>query len=481
MWRTSETVLERIANAPAHSVLRGMLRFFQILYRNPNYKGELLRCASAAPAQNQDGAAHLRAASMRLDSDRVFLGDRVHCIAPNRTRPIFITSIWRSFVKHLKHAVLPLMLLSSSAFAQSSVTLYGVIDEGIDYTSNSGGHHAFDLQSGYVQGSRWGLRGTEDLGGGLKTLFELENGFDLNSGKLGQGGRVFGRQAYVGLQSDRFGTVTLGRVYDSVVDFVAPMTAAGSWGGYAFGHPLDNDNTLNSFRINNAIKYTSGTYGGFSFGGLYAFSNQTSFANNRAYSFGAQYAGGPVVVGAAYLEADNPGATNVGALAGPLNTSSVDTNFSALRQRVWGAGISYKVAAAMLSFAYTHTDLASPTGTSYFGNFEVTPSSLKYDNFELNALYSFTSTFYLAAMYTYTMAKFNATNDNAKPKWHQVGLMADYNLSARTDVYTQAVYQKRAGDSTGVSAIDNAYIPGANGFSNTTHQFLFRVALRHKF
>ena len=132
-------------------------------------------------------------------------------------------------MKHLKHAVLPLMLLSSSAFAQSSVTLYGVIDEGIDYTSNSGGKRAFDLQSGYVQGSRWGLKGTEDLGGGLKAVFQLENGFDVSSGKLGQGGRMFGRQAYVGLQSDQFGTVTFGRQYDSVVDFVAQMTAAGNW------------------------------------------------------------------------------------------------------------------------------------------------------------------------------------------------------------------------------------------------------------
>ncbi len=384
-------------------------------------------------------------------------------------------------MKHLKHAVLPLMLLSSSAFSQSTVTLYGVIDEGVDYTSNSGGHAVFDLQSGYLQGSRWGLIGAEDLGGGMKALFQLENGFDLNSGRLGQGGRMFGRQAYVGIQSNQFGTVTLGRVYDSVVDFVAPMTAAGSWGGYVFGHPLDNDNTLNSFRLNNAIKYTSNVYGGFSFGGEYAFSNQTSFSNNRAYSFGAQYVGGPVTVGAAYLQADNPGANSGGALAGPLNSSSVDTNFSALRQRVWGAGISYKLPAATLNFAYTHTDLASPTGTSYFGAFEVTPASLKYDNFELNALYQFTPALYFSAMYTYTTAKFNATNEKAKPKWHQAGLMADYALSRRTDVYAQAVYQKRTGDSTGVSAIDNAYIPGANGFSNSARQFVLRVALRHKF
>lgn len=63
------------------------------------------------------------------------------------------------------------------------------------------------------------------------------------------------------------------------------------------------------------------------------------------------------------------------------------------------------------------------------------PSSLKYDNFELNALYQITLAIYFSATYTYTMAKFKATNENAKPKWHQVGLMADYALSLRTDVY----------------------------------------------
>lgn len=73
-------------------------------------------------------------------------------------------------------------------FAQSSVTLYGVVDEGFNYTNNVGGKHDYELQSGYAQGSRWGLKGAEDLGGGTKAIFQLENGFNLNNGRLGQGG-----------------------------------------------------------------------------------------------------------------------------------------------------------------------------------------------------------------------------------------------------------------------------------------------------
>src|ERR1700731_4789963 len=89
--------------------------------------------------------------------------------------------------------------LAVPAYAQSTVTLYGIIDTGITYVNNTGKGAVVAMQSGVEQGSRWGLKGSEDLGGGLKTVFQLENGFNVNTGKLGQGGLEFGRQAYVGL------------------------------------------------------------------------------------------------------------------------------------------------------------------------------------------------------------------------------------------------------------------------------------------
>ena len=94
---------------------------------------------------------------------------------------------------------------AGAAHAQSSVTMYGIVDDGFNWTSNTGGHNLYNVSSGVMQASRWGLRGKEDLGGGLAALFVLENGFDLNSGSLGQKNRgstqglMFGRQAYVGL------------------------------------------------------------------------------------------------------------------------------------------------------------------------------------------------------------------------------------------------------------------------------------------
>ena len=89
---------------------------------------------------------------------------------------------------------------------------------------------------GVEGGSRWGLKGSEDLGGGTKAIFQLENGFNVSTGGLGQGGLEFGRQAYVGLTNQRWGTLTLGRQYDPIVDIIAPTTSNGQWGGL-FSHP----------------------------------------------------------------------------------------------------------------------------------------------------------------------------------------------------------------------------------------------------
>jgi predicted porin len=365
------------------------------------------------------------------------------------------------------------------AFAQSSETLYGLIDEGFDYTNNVKGGKVYELQSGYTQGSRWGLKGNEDLGGGLAAIFQIESGFDVNNGKLAQGGLGFGRQAYVGLNSDKFGAVTLGRQYDSVVDYLAQTTSNGSWGGYLFSHPYDNDNTDNTFRVNNTIKYASPNIAGLQFGGTYSFSNDTNFANNRQYSVGAQYTIGGLLLAAAYLQANNPSATATGAI-----NNGGDENFVAKRLRIFGAGATYGFGNATVAFAYTNTFVAQPVSSGYVG--AITPgggatlSSLRFNNFEVNGKYQFTPAFFVGAAYTFTRTDFNASNGKSHPQFHSVGIMADYNLSKRTDVYFQGAYQHAGGDKTG-SVLDVAYVPGADGVSSTSSQVVGRVGIRHKF
>ncbi|CAN7769157.1 porin [Caballeronia sp. LjRoot34] len=368
-----------------------------------------------------------------------------------------------------------LILMASHSFAQSSVTLYGIIDEGFQYTSNTGGKSSYQLADGSMAGDRWGLLGNEDLGGGLRAVFRLENGFNLNSGTLGNAGRIFGRQAYVGVASNSLGTLTFGRQYDSFVDFIAPLTSTGGYAGWAFTHPFDNDNAVDTFRVNNSVKYTSTNLNGLTFGGLYGLSNQTGgFANNRAYSLGATYSAAALTVAAAYMLIDNPGQNASGALAND------DTNFTARKQQVWGGALKYVWASASFGLIYTHTSLDQPTSSIYAGNFSVVPSSLKFDNIEANMLYQFTPALSALLMYTYTNGTFDASQGTSKPHWHQAGLMVDYYLSRRTDIYALAVYQRVAGGLTG-TFLDNADITGGAGPSSGRNQTFARIGLKHTF
>lgn len=369
--------------------------------------------------------------------------------------------------------------VACTAQAETNVTIYGLIDLGMDYTNNIGGKNSVQMESGYAQGSRLGFKGTEDLGGGLSAVFKLENGFAADTGKLGQGGLMFGRQALVGLSSKTAGTVTLGRQYDSVVDYLAPMSANGNWAGYLFAHPLDNDNTDNSFRVNNSIKYASPNVSGITFGGLYGFGETPSDnAKNRTYSLGAAYANGLLSAGLGYMNLSRTGTTTSGSI------TPTDATFLAEKQKIFGVGINYTIGVATLGFVYTNTNLSNPTGgNGYISSFAPaigTLNSLKFNNYEINAKYQLTSALYAGAMYTYTRGKYDATAANAKPKWSTLGLMADYNFSNRTDVYLQGVYQKIGGDLTG-SSLDQAYIPGAAGSSYNEKQVIVRVAMRHKF
>ncbi|NYH98915.1 porin [Cupriavidus plantarum] len=369
-------------------------------------------------------------------------------------------------------------LASMPALAQGSVTLYGVIDEGINYTNNVGGHSQVAMASGFPHGSRWGLKGSEDLGGGTQALFLLENGFDVDNGRAYQGGALFGRQAYMGLNDERWGAVTLGRQYDSVVDYLAQTTAGGSWGGYMFAHPYDNDNLINTFRINNAVKYTSPAIGGLKFGGLYGFSEDTKFSNNRVFSGGAQYAKGGLTLAAAYLQADRPSATSFGAL-----NNGADQNLPGSKLRIWGAGGTYEMGRFQLGVSYAQTDVSDPRSSAYVGDIVAasgTLTALRFQNVEANIKYQPSRSYWFGAMYAYTRATFDATSGRRHPVYHSVGLMADYLFSKRTDVYLQTVYQHVAGDKTD-SVLDAAYVAGAANVASGPDQVMVRVGVRHFF
>jgi GBP family porin len=376
-----------------------------------------------------------------------------------------------------------LAAFSTVAHAQSSVTLYGFIDTGIAYVNNEAGHSNWALASSTTTNQFWGLKGTEDLGGSLHAVFNLQEGFNTNNGKTAYANTMFGRQAYVGLQDDKYGTVTLGRQYDSAVDYLGPIALSNYGDGNNLAaHPYDNDNLDDSFYINNSVKYTSATYNGLQFGGLYGFSNQAGgFADNRVYSFGVSYSNGPVNLAAAYMEINNgaggPLQTAPAATGGALSSNDMP-NFPAQRQRVMGAGGNYTFGKAQIGLIWTHTMFNNATGPMV----AATPASfstLVFDNYEVNAHYALTSAFSLSGAYTFTDGRYGSAGGSADPKWHQVTVMADYFFSKRTDVYAQGAYMHAYGASAS-SPLALAYINGMSP-SSTSNQVVATVGIRHRF
>jgi len=212
----------------------------------------------------------------------------------------------------MKKSLIALAVLAAAgaASAQSSVQLYGVADIWAGQAKiTANGEELYKqtkVDSGGVNTSRWGLKGAEDLGGGLKATFQLEQGFALDSGKADAG---FNRVSTVGL-SGNFGAVTVGRdwtAYDDLTGLAKNTLGANissqatTWVGYN-GNP------------NNTIKFQSNTYSGFSGAVSYSFGEdkKTKDANNDVLgkatdtlSLNVQYANGPLAVGYAYQNAKN--------------------------------------------------------------------------------------------------------------------------------------------------------------------------------
>jgi predicted porin len=161
--------------------------------------------------------------------------------------------------------------ITGTAQAQSNVTLYGLIDAGVEQLNNvsTGGSVTRMPSLGGSFASRWGMRGSEDLGGGLKTVFTLESGFGPDNGILQQGGRAFGRQAFVGLAGD-WGAVTLGRQYSMLLpgSISTDILLAQIYGIGAF------DTYIAAPRLDNAIAY-QGKFSGITVGGLYSLGRDT--------------------------------------------------------------------------------------------------------------------------------------------------------------------------------------------------------------
>lgn len=352
-----------------------------------------------------------------------------------------------------------LSLCCGAASAQTTVTLYGIADVGIEYANKQPGNGAsvVRMTSGNLSGSRWGLRGAEDLGQGLKAVFALESGFDIDSGRSGQNSRLFGRQAFVGLQS-QVGTLTLGRHLTPFFDFGGTYDPMGIATKYSiFGQDL-----FFVSRADNSLKYT-GSFGPLSASALYSFGVDSTVTNGseipgspktgREMSASLAYAAGPVTIGAIF-DQTGTGTTTVTPDA-KVRRAAVAMTADASRFRIFAG---YRWAKAYDGAVLTG---AIPGEANQSSNY-----------YWAGVRYSATPTLSLSAAAYYQDFK----NTNADP-W-LFSLLADYNLSKRTDLYFAVGYTlNRHGSNLGLSN-------GSSGFGQTNvgaNQFGTTAGIRHRF
>ena len=379
-------------------------------------------------------------------------------------------------------------LASTAAFAQTNVTIYGLVDYGYSYRwdgKNLGGigntpNSNSQLNGGQSLGNRLGFKGTEDLGNGLKAVFLLEQGFLLDTGMQQTSGSQFTRQAYMGL-SGNFGTVVGGRLYTPHYTFVSGLDpfGAGTVGKYgnvyspgAAATGVAGGTLMDPVRLDNAVAYISPSFSGFT--GTLAFSNNagagndsttSNAANNTVYAGLLQYANGPLTAGLGYhYIAGGTTAFNPTALPG------AQVYLDNVQNVVLGGSYDFKVAKVMALYSYNDLKYDNQASQNQ-GNATI-------NNYMLGVTAPF-GKWTGKASYIYSDGNSKAGGDA-----QQFAVGVDYNLSKRTAIYSAYSFINNddnrlngTGDATATGAYD-----AGNGFAAPgVWQQGVQVGVRHMF
>jgi predicted porin len=397
-------------------------------------------------------------------------------------------------------------LVAMGAHAQSTVTLYGIVDTGIGYQNSAttlsptsgaasarpspGGSSQVKMINGIWAGSRFGLKGSEDLGGGTKAIFQLEQGFNSATGAQSVSGLAFNRQAWVGMTNATFGTLTAGRQYTSYYTLLSPYSPT-TWLTGAYGaHPGDIDSLDTLYRINNSLVYTSPNLHGLTLSGSYALGGTPgSVGAGQTWSAAAQYLNGPFGIAAGIQRIDN--GTSGGGAWGANSTASnngsqpgvsaINNGFqtAAKQQRVavtggWAFNSQWDV-----SFAYSNVQYA-PGVNSFFRNTQIWNTGGAVLHWKP------ITSLDLAAGYSYTRAT-QSNGITSAASYNQFNLSQYYSLSKRTGLYALEAYQRANGQTlagNGKTIIDATASVGdaQNGSpSSSRSQVAVGVGIIHKF
>ncbi|WP_419687841.1 porin [Burkholderia theae] len=266
------------------------------------------------------------------------------------------------------------MAIAGGVHAQSSVTLFGIVGGGVRWVDGVKGGHQIGFDSNTVSGNYFGIRGTEDLGGGLKAIFMLQSAFTSGTGNTISSNSFFSKNAYVGLSGD-FGRVTLGRQLNAAEDIgvaLDPNSAQGPllatvpgiiWGGNFF--------TLDA-RFNNTIKYV-GRFGGLTLRGSYSPGGVAG--NSRAgtnFALGASYQYQTLVAAAAFQKTYNASAsqwaqTMMGGATWQIGPARAYLSYSALAVSASAAaGPERRDKIPSVGLVYQITPFVQFTGAAYY-------------------------------------------------------------------------------------------------------------------
>jgi len=356
-------------------------------------------------------------------------------------------------------AILASIMMSTAAHAQSSVTLFGLIDTGVTYVSNQSGNHNIKMDDGVNGPNLWGMRGVEDLGGGTKAIFELVNQFQVNNGQFMPNASLFSRTSLVGLVNDRAGKLTLGNQYDFMTDslyFAGNDPAEISGHFYAFrAGPFQKlalpQNPTGAFdwdrmageRIANSVKYVTPVFDGFSAGAMYGFGNVAgSVGTGNSTSFALNYT-----------------ANSFGANAAYTNIKYYTAGSPQVSVRNWGVGAHYRFGSWFTNALFTTVHNSANGGSVYEGS--------------VGAQYRITPALATGASYMYMKGNSVVDNNHA----HQVAAIVDYSLSKRTSVYVLGLYQRAS--SGGFAQING--MNSADDASSGQTQAVARVGLHTRF
>lgn len=363
----------------------------------------------------------------------------------------------------MKKSLIALAVLAASgaAMAQSSVTLYGVLDTGLTYSKGEESVYGMTHVGGNVN-SRLGFRGVEDLGNGLKATFNLEAGMGVDDGNnymdKDSNGMAFRRTSTVGLQGS-FGEVRLGRMLTSSYLAVSRYDAFGDTG---IGASLawNPTNTGYAPRTENAISYTSPNFSGFKFGAEYGFGEQQKASDKRYIGIGATYDNGPLSLGLGFDR---------------LNGDTADNTAWDLNQTTWQLGGAYNFGVAKLMGFYKQSK-DKETGLNA-GN-----DSLKLKTFGLGVTAPVGAAGEVRASYNHYRASADITGLNTPTlKADQLSLGYVHNLSKRTALYGTYAYLKNKNDSGVNMGLQlNGAMTGA-GLSDSGAQHGLQVGIRHAF